>query len=263
MGLVTSWITVNGMDALVGSTGFIGAQLLAMHDFDLAVHRPDVDTLRGQHLELLVCAGLPAAKWQANADPATDWANMASLAQVLATVTAERAVLISTVDVYQPAIAVDETTPATYNGTQAYGTHRAWFEAFFTSHFDDGLVLRLPGLFGPGLRKNLIYDLLNGRSDQYAGVNPTARFQFFDTARTWEVIEAAWTHQVRLLNVASEPVSAQDVADLFGVELTGSGPAARYDMRSVHAGLWGGREGYLYSRSEIVAGIDALRGVWL
>ena len=41
---------------------------------------------------------------------------MAALAQVLATVTARRAVLISTIDVYQPAIGVDEMDPPDFDG---------------------------------------------------------------------------------------------------------------------------------------------------
>lgn len=247
------------MDALIGSTGFLGSQLRGMHSFDLAVHRPDVATLRGHELDLLVCAGLPAEKWRANADPAQDWANMAALAQTLATVRAQRAVLISTIDVYQPAVGVDESVPAAFDGEGAYGTHRAWFEAFFQARFPGALVMRLPGLFGPGLRKNLVFDLLNARRDQYAGMNPASRFQFFDTTGTWQLIEAAWERHVRLLNVSSEPVSAGAVADLFGVDLQGTGPQVTYDMRSQHAAQFGGRDGYLFSRESVLAGIAALR----
>jgi nucleoside-diphosphate-sugar epimerase len=247
------------VDALVGSTGFVGSQLLGMHEFDLAVHRPDVATLRDRELDLLVCAGLPAAKWQANADPGADWENMAGLAATLATVRAQRAVLISTIDVYQPAVSVDESVPATFNGAGAYGTHRAWFESFFQARFPGALVLRLPGLFGPGLRKNLVFDLLHGRSEQYVGMNPQSRFQFFDTTKAWQVIETAWEHQIRLLNVSSEPVTAAAVADLFGVALHGDGPQAAYDMRSQHDALFGGRDGYLFSQESVLAGIAALR----
>lgn len=247
------------MDALVGSTGFLGSQLMGMHTFDLAVHRPDVAELRDHELDLLVCAGLPAAKWQANADPAGDWDNMASLAQTLATVHARRAVLISTIDVYQPAVGVDESVPASFNGGGAYGTHRAWFETFFQARFAGALVLRLPGLYGPGLRKNLVFDLLHARADQYAGMNPASRFQFFDTTGMWQVIEAAWDKQIRLLNVSSEPVTAGEVGELFDVKLHGDGPRAAYDMRSLHAGQFEGRDGYLFSRESVLAGIAALR----
>jgi nucleoside-diphosphate-sugar epimerase len=185
---------------------------------------------------------------------------MARLAQVLASVTARRAVLISTIDVYQSAVRVDETVPANFDGEGAYGTHRAWFEAFFASRFADCTILRLPGLFAPDLRKNLIFDLLHDRNDQWQGMNPTSRFQFFDTSRTWEMCQWAEGHEIPLLNVSSEPVSAQEVADLFGVTLRGDSARADYDMRSIHAANFGGHDGYLFPKDEVLHAITALRG---
>lgn len=247
------------MDALVGSTGFLGGQLLQEHRFDLAVHRPDLERLRGACVDVLVCAGLPAEKWRANKEPQADWENMTRLAAVLASVQAARPVLISTIDVYQPAVGVDESDPASFDGQGAYGTHRAWFEAFFQAHFPDAVVVRLPGLYGPGLRKNLVRDLLEGLEEQYLKVNATSRFQFFDTTRTWDVLERTWELGLPLLNVTSEPVTAQDVAGLFGVTLQDAGPRVEYDMRSRHSEQFGGRDGYLYSKADVLAGIDALR----
>ena len=247
------------MGILIGSTGFVGGHLARSHQFDVQVHRPNLTEIAGLATDLLVCAGLPAEKWRANKEPSADWANMAALAQALATVKAQRAVLISTIDVYQPAVGVDETSPVQYNGEGAYGAHRAWFEAFFQLHFRDSLVLRLPGLFAADLRKNLIYDLLHGRSDQWVGVNPASRFQFFDVTKTWDVLGWALASGIGLLNVSSERVTAQDVADLFSVTLTSDSPAVSYDMRSIHADAFGGTDGYLFSRESVLRGILALR----
>lgn len=216
--------------------------------------------LTGRSVDLLVCAGLPAEKWRANKEPHADWRNMTQLAQVLATVTARRAVLISTIDVYQPAVRVDETLPPDFAGGSAYGEHRAWFEAFFASRFPDSTVVRLPGLFAPDLRKNLIFDLLHDRKDQWQAMNPTSRFQFFDTSRTWEMCQWAQAHAIPLLNVSSEPVTAQEVADLFGVTLSGDSAPAEYDMRSIHADDFGGHDGYLFGKDEVLSAIAALRG---
>lgn len=186
---------------------------------------------------------------------------MAALAQVLASVRADRAVLISTIDVYQPPVGVDETDPAQFDGSGAYGTHRAWFEAFFRSRFPDALVLRLPALYAPDVRKNLVHDLLHGKADQWARVNPSSTFQFFDTNQTWTMIDRAWGEGIALLNVTSEPVTAQAVADLFGVRLTSQTPPVRYDMRSVYADTLGGHDGYLFTAEYVLEGISALGGV--
>ena len=91
-------------------------------------------------------------------------------------------------------------------------------------------------------------------------MNPASRFQFFDTRRTWEMVEWAWSQDIDLLNVSSEPVTAQEVADVFGVTLTGDSPVADYDMRSVHAAAFGGADGYLFDKRQILAAIAALRG---
>lgn len=97
------------MGVLIGSTGFVGCHLGMMHGFQREVHRSNIGSIAGLKTDLLVCAWLPAEKCRANNDLAGDRTNMSGLAQILASVRAERAVLISTIDVYQPAIGVDET----------------------------------------------------------------------------------------------------------------------------------------------------------
>ena len=247
------------MTILVGGTGFVGRHLARAHEFQCAVHRSDATSITGRNTDLLVCAGLPAEKWRANQYPSQDWANMCSLTSILASVRAKRAVLISTIDVYQPAVGVDETNAAQFDGAEAYGSHRAWFEAFFKSHFPKALIRRLPALYAPDVRKNLIHDLLHRKSDQYALVNPFSTFQFFDVTKTWAMIERAWAAGIQLLNITSEPICAQAVADLFDVSLNSQLPPKHYDMRSVHAESLGGSRGYLYSAEAILEGISSLR----
>jgi len=246
---------------LIGSTGFVGGHLASNYSFDEQVHRSDVSKIAGSVTDLLVCAGLPAEKWRANREPAADWANMSHLAQILTTVDAKRAVLVSTIDVYQPPVGVDESSPANFDGTGAYGANRAWFEAFFRAQFNDSLTLRLPALFAHDVRKNLVHDLLHGRSDQWAAVSPASTFQFFDVTQTWNVIEEAWAQGIKLLNVSSEPVAAQEVADIFDVTLQARTAASTYDMRSRYATKFGGSDGYLYTRASTLDGIAALREI--
>ena len=192
-------------------------------------------------------------------DPTADWVNMSQLAQTLSSVRAERSILISTVDVFQPAQGVDETSPPALTGQGAYGSHRAWFEFFFRAQFRNALILRLPGLFAEDVRKNLVHDLLHGKKDQFSRVNPRSTYQFFDVTKTWELIKWALDRDLSLLNISSEPVAAQEVADLFGEHLTGSSPEVHYDMRSIHSAALGAENGYLFERSSVLRGINALR----
>ena len=246
------------MAVLIGKTGFVGGHLASKKHFEVLLHRPDLHLIKGFETDLLVCAGVPAEKWRANQNPIEDFNNISSLAQVLMTVSAKKAVLISTIDVYQPALGINEFDPVSLDGNQMYGAHRAWFEMFFRAKFPDALIMRLPALFAPDVKKNLIHDLLHGKSDQWQAVNPSSTFQFFDVRQTWSLIEKAWTLGLKLLNVTSEPISAQTVASIFNVTLSGKSKTSAYDMRSYYAEKFGGNDGYLFSKSQIINEITSL-----
>lgn len=247
------------MGILIGSTGFVGGHLQNGHEFDHKFHRPNIAEIQNLETDLLICAGLPAEKWKANKDPINDWENIVQLAQTLTKVKAERAVLISSIDVYQPALNVNEQDPPNYDGEGAYGRNRAWFEMFFTSNFPYSTVVRLPGLYAKDLKKNLIFDLMNGRTDQLVNVNKNSLFQFFDITKIWEIINACLNSNLSLLNLATEPISAQEIAELFNVQLNDSGSKVLYDMRSIHADIFEGKDGYIRSKYEILREIALLK----
>jgi nucleoside-diphosphate-sugar epimerase len=100
--------------------------------------------------------------WLANNHPERDLANILALHDRLEQVKAGRAVLISTIAVYaDPAARPDELTEDGFEQDKAYGRHRRRFEEMVTKLFRRLLIVRLPALFGPGLAKNFIFDLLN------------------------------------------------------------------------------------------------------
>jgi nucleoside-diphosphate-sugar epimerase len=239
--------------ALIGKTGFVGGTLGRQHAFDDSYHSADIDTIRGRRYDLVACAGAPGRKWLANREPDVDRASIATLMRALEDVEAAHLVLISTVDVYPVPVDVDEDTPIDNAVNDAYGRHRLLLEQFVAARFA-ATIVRLPGLFGPGLKKNVIYDFLhNNRLDL---INPESRFQFYDLNDLWRDIEAVRAAAIPLVNFATEPVSVRDVAKhAFGFEFTNEaapGAAARYDFRSRFAPRLGGREGYLRSRDQVL-----------
>jgi len=246
------------MSALIGSTGFVGGHLQKGFEFTHKYNRENISEIQGLDTDLLVCAGLPAEKWKANSDPESDWSNMANLAQLLSTVEAEHAVLISTIDVYQPAINVTEIDSPNLNGIEGYGRNRAWFERFFASHFPTALIIRLPGLFGDDLRKNLIYDLINNRREEYSRVNRESQFQFFDISLISEIINKSLANNISLLNVATEPIFAYEIAEIFQEKLNADTKKVIYDMKSLHAGIFDGNDGYIQSKNDVRIGITKL-----
>jgi nucleoside-diphosphate-sugar epimerase len=247
------------MSALIGSTGFVGGHLQKDFEFTHKYNSSNISEIQGLNTDLLICAGLPAEKWKANSHPEADWSNMTNLAQQISSVSADKAILISTIDVYQPAIDVTEDDKPNFNGEGAYGRNRAWFETFFVSQFSNTIIIRLPGLFSSNLKKNFIYDLINNRSDQVLNVHKESIFQFYNIEGIWRLIDKCKTNNITLLNVATEPVSAQEIASIFEIELGGSQGKVKYCMKTKFSSIFNGREGFLHDKAEVLEGISKLR----
>jgi len=238
--------------ALVGHTGFVGGNLITQHPFDALFHSKTIEEIVGRSFDLLVVSAMPAAMWVANQDPQGDRAVLDRLLGCLRRVSARQVVVISTVAVYPTAVGVDEDSPINPDAQTPYGRHRWMLERDLADRFPRTLVMRLPGLFGPGLKKNAIFDLLH--ENELHKVNAAAEYQFYDLSRLWADVSIALTSGLEVVNMATEPVSIREVAaEVFNVSFTNDPgtPPARYDMRSRHAALFGGRAGYLYDRRQV------------
>ncbi len=146
---------------LVGSTGFVGGNLAAQYSFDEMYHSTNVQQAFGSSPDLLVYVGMPAAKYLSNQDPEKDWQVAENACRNIQKINPRKLVLISTVDVYANPLGADEDTPGDLDQPQAYGRNRARLEQIVRLQCPDALILRLPGLFGIGLKKNFIYDFLH------------------------------------------------------------------------------------------------------
>ena len=241
-------------DALIGSTGFVGGTIGRARSFDACYRSTDIDTIRGREFDTIVCCGAPAEKWRANREPEVDRARLASLTNALAHVRARRFVLISTIDVYPVTSGVDEETPIDVMANHAYGRHRYELEEWCRERFDT-TVVRLSALYGRGLKKNAIFDLLNDRP--VGDIPGNARFQFYDVERVWSDVERILAAGIVTANITAEPVSMAAVAeDVFGRELSlWSDAAPSYDVRSIHAGLVNGPDHYWFDAADVIHGL--------
>lgn len=244
--------------ALIGYTGFVGGNLNRQTVFDDVYRSSNIDDIRGRHYELIVAAGIPAVKWRANNEPDADRDNVRRLLHALEEVSADQFVLISTVDVYRNPNGVNEDTPIDVQALDPYGKHRREAELFVQQRFPRHLIVRLPGLFGPGLKKNMLYDLLVHNAQTHT--HRASVFQYYDLSRLWGDIQIALNGNLSLVNFATEPVATVEVARVaFGVVFTNitERPPLRYDVRSKHAALFGGEGQYFYSQRETLDRIKA------
>jgi hypothetical protein len=203
-----------------------------------------------------ICAGAPAQKWIANREPDADRQKIEGLITHLKSMTCKTFVLISTVDVFMTPIGVDETTSVDEVGLHAYGLNRRLLEKFVESHFSNYLIVRLPGLVGPELRKNVIFDFLN--DNNLHAIDSRGVFQFYPMVNLWYDIQTALDAGLKLVHFTAEPISVADVsAQGFGkpFEQAQVNNPGRYDMRTRHAHLFGGSGHYQYSRRETIQAV--------
>lgn len=245
-------------NALIGFSGFVGGTLLKQANFRALYRSTNIHEIENREFDVVVCAGAPAQKWIANRDPIDDRKKIDSLITHLRTVRCKIFILISTVDVFKEPIGVDESTTVDESGLHPYGFHRRLLEKFVEQNFSNYLIVRLPGLVGPGLRKNVIFDLLN--CNNLHAIESRAVFQFYPMVNLWFDIQRAQSAGLSLLHLTAEPISVSDVSlhgfgKLFTQSLVNS--PALYDMKTRHAKIFGSPGEYQYSIRETIQAIRA------
>jgi hypothetical protein len=239
--------------ALIGHTGFVGSYLASQATYDLEISRANLSSLHHQHFSRVVCAGLPAAKWLANREPEVDLANMHRLCGALEQVTAEHFILISTIDVYPITANADESFDCATKPNHPYGTHRLQFETFVRERFASATIVRLPALFGRGLKKNVLFDLLHDNCLE--AINSESTFQWYPLARLAADIQLIEGTGLPLVNLFPEPIRTADILNRFFPHKTvGTKPAAEahYDLRTRYGALLGGDGPYAMGKEQVM-----------
>jgi dTDP-4-dehydrorhamnose reductase len=245
-------------DLLIGHSGFVGSTLQRQRPFDALLRSTDIGRCRGQSFDTVICAAAPAQKWIANREPAADRRNIDQLIDHLRSLQCSTFVLISTVDVFMDPIGVAEDSPVDEEGLHPYGLHRRLLEKEVQSIFPKHLIARLPGLVGPRLRKNVIFDLLN--NNNLGAIDSRGVFQFYPMVNLWSDVQLALAGNLSLVHLTAEPISVAEIASSgFGrpFDQVVSDRPARYDMQSMHAARFGGRGHYQYTKRETLLAVRA------
>jgi len=300
------------MEYLVGSTGFVGSNLIRQHQFDNVFHSTDIVDAYGKEPELLVYAGVRSEMFLANQNPAADRKLISEAISNIEEIRPKACVLISTIAVYPEPYGVDEDTAIDTNTASAYGANRLFLEDWIQQNIKNHLIIRLPAIYGRGLKKNFLYDYihyipllltekkleeLSEKAPLFKGfyldqgngfwkvrtcteqenaflretfqrigfsalsfTDSRSIFQFYSLDDLWGHICIARKNGITKMNLATPPISAGDVyhhlcGDEFRNELCK--PPYRYDIRSKYAAIYGGADGYLYSREKELKDIAA------
>lgn len=225
---------------LIGGRGLVGsafarqceAQGLAFAILD----RQSYPNYRGQRCSLLINANGNSNKRLAMTNPMADFeASVGSVRASLTDFQFDRYVHLSSCDVY-PDCSSPETTlesaPPDISRQSPYGFHKYLAELCVQHAARDWQIFRLGGFVGPGLKKNAIFDILQG-GPLY--LDPASELQFLhtdDAARI--VLEIARSGPGReIFNLCgrstialSEVIAAKD----GNITVQPNSPRVRYDV---------------------------------
>lgn len=244
--------------ALIGYTGFVGGNIASQYDFTDLYNSANIADIEGKTYDLVVSAANRAEMWRINQEPEVDLEEINRFIGHLGKVTIKKLVLISTVGVYKNPNGCNEDSPIEIDGLSPYGIHRYQLENYCRQTFDT-TILRLPGLYGNGLKKNVIFDLLN--DNNVDKIHKDGIYQYYNLGNIWRDIKIALDNDLHLVNIATPPISTEILAEkCFNYSFTNTPEGitpAYWDMHSKYADIYGGEGNYLYTEQEEIDQIKA------
>ncbi len=245
--------SVNKKSALIGYTGFIGSNILNQMHFNNMYNKSNIYESSGKVFDLVICAAPGAEKWKANLNPEWDLNQINNLINSIADINTKYFVYVSTVDVYRNVCNVNEDTPIELDGLHPYGKNRYHLEEFVRGHFKNHLIIRLPALFGAGLKKNFIFDLIHSNCLNWT--HKDSEFQFYSLDHLWNDITIAHENNIMTINITSEPISANELArECFGINfnnITEKDPI-KYNIKTKYSDIFNSHDGYMYNKQMII-----------
>lgn len=242
---------------IVGHSGLVGSYIKSMFPDAHNFNSQNIGEIRGRSFDLLFLSTLPAEKWKANKFPEADFETVQSVSSHLDSVSSGKTLLISTVDVFENPVGVSEDDVPSFSNSIGYGPNRLEFERFVKSHFGNSWTLRLPGLVGQNLKKNVLYDLRHGKPVSEVAIN--SQFQFYPLSRMKDDLDIVLRSDPGLLHLVAEPLTLQEIADYLGINgklfASPSANAPKYEVRSSKTSLWGNLGNFQVSKEESLRAI--------
>jgi sugar phosphate isomerase/epimerase len=199
---------------LVGYSGFVGSNLLQFYNFDYFYNSKNFYEASNLCVDELYFCGIPAVKWHANKYPDEDDKIIENIKSILKTIKTNRIILISTIDVYENVNAnYNEDYECNYKLNHKYGENRYKFELFIKYQFENYNIIRLPALFGKGLKKNIIYDLIN--NNELHNIPKNSEFQWYDLNWLKIDINIIIKNNIKICNLFTEPLETIEIINLF------------------------------------------------
>ena len=156
---------------LMGGNGFVGqayARLFTQRGLPFEIiTRENFDSFAGRSCDLFVNANGNSVKFMADREPVAEFdASVRSVVRSLTEIESQAYIFLSSGDVYpdttSPAV-TREDAPIDLARSSRYGLHKALAETYIRNSHPRALIMRMGGFVGPGMRKNAVFDMINGQ----------------------------------------------------------------------------------------------------
>lgn len=205
---------------IIGYTGLIGQTLTQNNNFDYLINSSNLNSIANKEIDFIICAAPSAVKWKINIDDSDDLKNIKDITSVLSTIKSKKVILCSSIDAYGFEVqnGFNEDNIPSQNNNHNYGRNRILFENNLKEIFKNKLtIVRLSGLFGKFLKKNLLFDIKTNNLDMLSKVNLKSSFQWYNLNNlSSDIIKNI---DKNLINFVNEPIFNYELFDKLNISL--------------------------------------------
>ncbi len=232
---------------VIGAHGFVGSAFVRLLSGKKgvtlrAVSRDTYAQFSGQHSDIVIDASGNSKKFLAERDPAEDFQlSVTHRLKTLRDFPADYHLHVSSADVYSDLTSHETTreeTPIDFAQQSHYGFNKLLAEQLVRHHAKRWLILRLAGMVGAGLRKNPVFDILNGHP---LFIHPDSQYQFMLTDEVASIAMGLFEAgaAAEIINVCGDGlISPAEIASLAGrpVEVSPEAAAAKPRIVNISVG---------------------------
>lgn len=207
---------------IIGGEGFVGSAYRRYYEKNnldyLVINRANYQENIGTKCDLLINANGNSKKFLAKENPLLEFdASVRSVRQSLIDFPAKKYIFLSSCDVYpdcsNPELTKEDSI-IDISVQSPYGFHKYLAEQCVRHCHSDWLIFRMGGFVGEGLKKNAIFDILEGEK---LWLHPDSELQYIHTdvaaAAVMDIIKQGYTQEI--FNLCGKGlVKLQEIIDL-------------------------------------------------
>jgi len=243
-------------NALIGYTGFIGSNLKKKIKNCEYYNSKNINRIISKNYETIYCSANDARIWYANQNPFEDLLKIIKFIKILKKVKCKKFILISSIEVYNKKTLnpYNEKSKISTSTKPNYGSNRFLLELLVRKIFLNFLIIRLPVVYGEGMKKNILYDLIN--NNNLSKINLDDVLQFYPVKFLFNDIQILIKKKINIINLSSAPISVNDVVKKikFSKKLNKFKKKRIYNMTSLYANFFK-KINYRFDQEEILRDI--------